>query len=119
MYRFAFIVFVTVLTACSFGTAHQQFTSSMDTVVASGYTISELDYDPEYPHGYFAANSKYLEGKETLNNGDVKYNYKRPYLWEGRYCHYYLVARGPEQEIVSWGFNAEKSDPKKECGRSG
>jgi hypothetical protein len=114
-----YIIIFTFLGACAFGTAHEQFIDSMDTVVAGGYTISDLDYDPKYPHGYFTADSRYLENTETLDNGDMKYNYKRPFLWEGRYCHYYLIARGEDQAIISWGFNTDKSDPKRECGRSG
>ena len=119
MHRISLIVCIAVIGACTIGTAHEQFINSMNSVIASGATISERDYDPKYPNGKFVADSRYLEGRETLGNGDVKYNYKRPNLWEGRYCHYYLVASGPDQKIISWGFNTEKSDPKKECGSSG
>lgn len=104
---------------CTISTAHQQFIDSMNDGLLGNKKIYDLDYDPQYPQGYFIADHRYLTGKEFLKRGLVKYHYARPNLWEGRYCHYYLIVKSDTQEVLGWGFDSELSEPTKECGSSG
>jgi len=87
----------------------------MRTVVGNDYTIDQmLGEEPAYG---IAAN-RYLTDVEELNDGNLRYHYARPNIW-GRHCHFHFVVDGRTRKVIGWGFDYDKSDPTKECGRSG
>ena len=98
----------------SFLSPYLSFVDGMDTYVHNNQTINKLkEYD-----GHGIASDKYLLAVEPLNNGYSKYHYAHPNIW-GRYCYYYFEVNDISKKVTGWGFDYEKSDPKKDCGRSG
>lgn len=121
-------IFVSILCGCtSFGTAHQSFIKSMNNIIAGNIWGSQQDYRgkfvsieqlslPNYSPG--TAEKDDLVSIEKLDNGNNEYHYAKPNLW-GRHCYYYLVVEKVTNKVIGWGFDYEKSDPKKNCGISG
>ncbi len=113
----AIFVSVGLLFSCAdmYMNSHQLFIRMMDTYISNDQTIEELKAFSG-PHGI--ASDDYLTRIEKLENGDSKYHYDYPNLWE-RYCSYYFFVAGSSQKVIGWGFDYEKGDPKKECGVRG
>ena len=105
-----------MLSSCAiFHTAHDQFIASMNAVVNGTNTLEQLS-DSHYS-GISPADAKLIH-KESKDNNTAIYHYSRANLWKRR-CHYHLIVNTKTNIVTGWGFDSDKSDPKKECGVSG
>jgi len=109
------VLLFVVLFGCTWKSPHEVFVEDMQTYVGYDVTIERLD---ELSSGYGLVDSGYLTDVETLNDGNLRYHYAHPNIW-GRHCHYYFVVDGRTRKVIGWGFDYDKSDPTRECGRSG
>ncbi len=103
-------VYFFFLFSCSFKPAYYVFVDGMDEAARKNVTIDKIGAFGKY---------KYITMIEDNDNGTAKYHFAKPNLWEGRHCHYYLVVEKESKKVIGWGFDYDKSDPKKNCGISG
>lgn len=97
-----------------FRSPYQSFVASMDHLVEARYTIDDIKVRGEAG----IAADRYFLSKERSANGYDFYHYKRLNIWS-RYCYYHFIVDPVSQEVVGWGFDFEKADPKIECAASG
>jgi len=123
--RKSFYVLVVIMAGgCTyFGTSHQKFIEEMDNVVAgkvigarhdktgSFFTLDDLESSDMLGVG----DTDNLIRVEEFEEDKEKYFYKRPTLWEGRFCYYYIIVEKETRRVIGWGFDYKKGDPKKNC----
>ena len=124
MKKYFYLLVLIIAGGCTyFGTSHQKFIETMDDIVAGKI----IDARHDKTGSYFILDD--LEGSNMPGIGDTddlirvedfedtktKFFYKKPTLWEGRFCYYYIIVEKKTRRIVGWGFDYGKDDPKKNC----
>lgn len=110
--------FLVVACASPLVSVHQRYIDGINDELLGSPHISDLEYNPDYPNGYFLADERYFTSKEPVDNNYTKYHYARHTLGK-RYCHYHLLVDVRTSQVVGWGFDYELSDPTKECWKAG
>jgi len=107
---FQLLLFLIVGNGCSLKPAYYNFVDMMDEFILYQKTIDTIGY---------VGKAEYLVETEFVGNSREKHHFALPRMSHGRFCHYYLVVDNQSSQIISWGFDYEKSDPRKNCGISG
>ena len=105
-----------VVTGCTslYKTSHELFIDMMDDYIKLNKTLTEL----ETFSGKGIANVEFKKEIVVLQNGDEEQHFALPNIYDG-YCHYYLLIDKGTRKVKGWGFDLDKSNPRKNCGVSG
>lgn len=113
------LILAILLTGCvHFSTAHDRFIRSMDVYLemwrAEGEAWADKGKDGE-PNGFMDPDA--LCSIEELDAELMSYHYAQKMVWG--LCHYHVVVEKRSRLPVRWGFDYDKSNPKKACGVAG